>query len=120
MAVLCPTEISRFTVRSETDSVCGVKKKHQLMVESMLYSQALLRRRYRSQTGMNGLHMLARVPSSNTVSQPLQTSILIPQIDQMSITKCLVHPACWASMLVLPFCYVLNGEGNPLSLCIQI
>src|ERR1700689_3134364 len=85
----------------------------------MPYSQALPQRRPRSQTGMNGSDMSARLPSSNLENLPLQTFTSIRLIERTRITRCHAHRVCLESMLVLPFQHALNVERTPLNSCIQ-
>src|ERR1700689_777322 len=85
----------------------------------MPYSQASRQRRPRSQIGMNVLAMLARPRSSNLENLSSQTSASIRLIERTRITRCLVHPVCLESMLVLPFHHTLNVERTPLNSCIQ-
>src|ERR1700689_2467026 len=112
-------EISEFIVRSGMDYAYGVRKKLRSMGVPTHYLRASCQRRSRSQTGTNVSAMLARPRSSNSENLPLQISTSIRLIERTRITRCLAHPVCLESMLVLTFHHALNVERTPLNSCIQ-
>src|ERR1700689_4386393 len=119
MAVPCQMEISEYIVRSEMGYAYGVRKKLRSMGVPTCYLWASCQRRSRSQTGTNVSAMLARPRSSNSENLPLQIYTSIRLIERTRITRCLAHPVCLESMLVLPFHHAPNVKRIPLNSCIQ-